>query len=74
MPSPQSDSVHTNLFQNTTPCLGYGFNNTKPNLCGKAMFASNDAINLLNSRPVQPSSKLLNNSFNGNSTTINRPM
>ena len=77
MPSPQTDSVPTNLFQNTTRCLGYGFNNTKTNLCGKAMFASNDAINLLNSRPVQPSSKLLNNLFNGNSTTIitnNRPM
>ena len=59
MPSLQSDTVPTK------PSF-----NTKTNLCGKAMFASNDAINLLNSRPVQPSSKLLDNWFNGNSTTI----
>ena len=59
MTSFQSVSVPTNLLHNT-----------KTNLCGKSIFAKNDAINLLNSRPVQPSSKLLNNWFNGNSTTI----
>ncbi len=68
-------SVQTNLFH--TPCLGYGFNNTKTTFSGKEMFARNDAINLLTMRPVQPSSKLLNNCFNGNNTTIcpsTRPM
>ena len=42
-------------------------------ISGKAMFASgNDAINLLTAgRPVQPSAKLLDNWFNGNSTHVN---
>ena len=61
MHSTQSDSVTTNLLQNS-----------KTTLSGKAIFARNDAINLLNSKPIQPSSKLLNNWFNGNSTTIGR--
>ena len=62
MTSFQSESVPTNLLQNT-----------KTNLCGKSIFAKNDAINLLNSNPVQPSSKLLNNWFNGNCPSA-RPM
>ncbi len=61
MPSTQSVSVPTNLLQNS-----------KTTLSGKAIFARNDAINLFNSNPIQPSSKLLNNWFNGNSTTICR--
>jgi hypothetical protein len=80
MSSFQSDSVLTSLFQKNIPCskfLDGSFNNNRTNFGGKAMFAKNDAINLLTSRPVQPSSKLLNNWFNGNSTTIipsTRPM
>jgi hypothetical protein len=73
MPSSQSDSVPTNFSQNSIPFpkfLDGSFNNNRTNFSGKAIFAGKDAINLLNSRPVQPSSKLLNNWFNGNSTTI----
>ena len=80
MHSSQSDSIPTSFFQNSTPCskfLDGSFNNNRTNFGGKSMFARNDAINLLNSKPVQPSAKLLNNWFNGNSTTIcpsTRPM
>ena len=68
MHSPQSDCSHPSL-RNNTPCLDGSFNK-KTHFCGKTMFAKNDAINLLNIRPIQPSSKLLNNMFNGNNTTI----
>ena len=57
--------------------LDGSFNNnrTSTSFGGKAMFCGNDAINLYTSRPVQPaaqqpSAKLLDNWFNGNSTRI----
>lgn len=57
--------------------LDGSFNNTRTstNLGGKAMFRGNDAINLHTSRPVQPaaqqpSAKLLDNWFNGNTTRV----
>jgi len=47
----------------------------QPHFGGKAMFCGNDAINLLSAKPVQPaakqpSAKLLDNWFNGNSTNV----
>jgi hypothetical protein len=47
----------------------------QPHFGGKAMFCGNDAINLLSAKPVQPaakqpSAKLLDNWFNGNSTSV----
>ena len=60
--------------------LDGSFNNnrTSTNFGGKAMFTGNDAINIHTSRPVQPaaqqpSAKLLDNWFNGNSTHVNVP-
>jgi hypothetical protein len=55
--------------------LDGSFNNnrTSTSFGGKAMFCGNDAINLLSTRPVQPSAKLLDNWFNGNSTHVNVP-
>jgi hypothetical protein len=57
--------------------LDGSFNNNKTstNFGGKAMFTGNDAINIHTSRPVQPaaqqpSAKLLDNWFNGNSTHV----
>jgi hypothetical protein len=64
--------------------LDGSFNNnrTSTSFGGKAMFRGNDAINLLIGRPVQtavagkqpaakqPSAKLLDNWFNGNSTCV----
>ena len=57
--------------------LDGSFNNnrTSTSFGGKAMFTGNDAINLHTSRPVQPaaqqpSAKLLDNWFNGNSTHV----
>ena len=47
----------------------------KLSFTGKDVFASSksvDALNLLTAgRPVQPAAKLLDNWFNGNSTTVN---
>ena len=56
----------------SAPCADMSFS-------GKTVFAStsskaagNDAINLLTAgRPVQPAAKLLDNWFNGNSTSVN---
>ena len=61
----------------SAPCAGLSFS-------GRAVFAAsapahkaagaagNDAINLLTAgRPVQPAAKLLDNWFNGNSTSVN---
>jgi hypothetical protein len=66
------------LFESSTPSAsvaGAASCAAKPLsfISGKAMFASgNDAINLLTAgRPVQPSAKLLDNWFNGNSTHVN---
>jgi len=65
------------LFETSTPSAGASaeYCATKPLsfISGKAVFASgNDAINLLTAgRPVQPSAKLLDNWFNGNSTHVN---
>jgi hypothetical protein len=56
----------------------------QPHFGGKAMFCGNDAINLLSAKPVQPavaakqpavaakqpSAKLLDNWFNGNTTSV----
>lgn len=62
--------------------LDGSFNNnrTSTNFGGKAMFRGNDAINIHSGRPVQPaaqpqqpSAKLLDNWFNGNSTHVNVP-
>ena len=57
--------------------LNGSFNNnrTSTSFGGKAMFCGNDAINLLSVKPVQPaakqpSAKLLDNWFNGNSTSV----
>ena len=46
--------------------LDGSFNNNRTNFGHKSV----DAINLLTYKPVQPSSKLLNNWFNGNTTII----
>jgi hypothetical protein len=46
--------------------LDGSFNNNHTNFGSKSM----DAINLLTYKPVQPSAKLLNNWFNGNTTII----
>ena len=60
----------------SAPCAGLSFS-------GRAVFAASasapahkaagpDAINLLTAgRPVQPAAKLLDNWFNGNSTSVN---
>lgn len=59
----------------SAPCAGLSFS-------GKTVFAAdapahkaaagNDAINLLTAgRPAQPAAKLLDNWFNGNSTSVN---
>jgi hypothetical protein len=61
----------------SAPCAGLSFS-------GRAVFGASasaglahkaagpDAINLLNAgRPVQPAAKLLDNWFNGNSTSVN---
>ena len=60
----------------SAPCVGLSFS-------GKTVFAASapahkaagagpDAINLLTAgRPVQPAAKLLDNWFNGNSTSVN---
>jgi len=47
----------------------------QPHFGGKAMFCGNDAINLLSAKPVQPAAKqpaakLLDNWFNGNTTSV----
>ena len=59
-------------FSASPKLLDGSFNNTRTstNFGGKAMFTGNDAINLHTSRPVQPSAKLLDNWFNGNSTHV----
>jgi len=46
--------------------LDGSFNNNHTNFGRKSM----DAINLLTYKPVQPSAKLLNNWFNGNTTIV----
>jgi hypothetical protein len=46
--------------------LDGSFNNNHTNFGHKSM----DAINLLTYKPVQPSAKLLNNWFNGNTTVV----
>jgi hypothetical protein len=62
----------------SAPCAGLSFSgravfgaaSTGP--AHKAAGAGPDAINLLNAgRPVQPAAKLLDNWFNGNSTSVN---
>ena len=69
-------------FGSEPKLLDGSFNNnrTTTHFGGKAMFCGNDAINLLSARPVQPSAqpqqpsaKLLDNWFNGNSTHVNVP-
>ena len=59
--------------------LDGSFNNnrTSTSFGGKAMFCGNDAINIHSGRPVQPAvaakqpaAKLLDNWFNGNSTSV----
>lgn len=73
MPSSQSDYDPASFFQNTAVLPKFfdgSFNSNKTNFGGKAMFTGNDAINLLNSRPVQPSAKLLDNWFSGNRSSI----
>jgi len=46
--------------------LDGSFNNNRTNFGSKSM----DAINLLTYKPVQPSAKLLNNWFSGNTTVV----
>lgn len=60
-------------FGSEPKLLDGSFNNnrTSTSFGGKAMFTGNDAINLHRARPVQPSAKLLDNWFNGNSTHVN---
>jgi hypothetical protein len=60
------------------PCAGLSFSGravfgaASAGLAHKAAGAGPDAINLLNAgRPVQPAAKLLDNWFNGNSTSVN---
>jgi len=63
-----------NPSSSSAPCAGLSFS-------GRAVFAAAapahkaagpDAINLLTAgRPVQPAAKLLDNWFNGNSTSVN---
>ena len=60
------------------PCAGLSFSGravfgaASAGLTHKAAGAGPDAINLLNAgRPVQPAAKLLDNWFNGNSTSVN---
>ena len=62
-----------NPSSSSAPCAGLSFS-------GKTVFAAPparkaagpDAINLLTAgRPVQPAAKLLDNWFNGNSTSVN---
>jgi hypothetical protein len=61
----------------SAPCVGLSFSgravfgaSTGP--AHKAASAGPDAINLLTAgRPVQPANKLLDNWFNGNSTSVN---
>ena len=52
--------------------LDGSFNNNRTftSFGGKAMFTGNDAINLHTSKPVQPAAKLLDNWFNGNTTSV----
>lgn len=72
-------SLNPSSCSASAPCAGLSFS-------GRAVFASAsssapahkaagtgpDAINLLTAgRPVQPASKLLDNWFNGNSTSVN---
>ena len=62
-------------FGSEPKLLDGSFNNnrTSTSFGGKAMFCGNDAINLHSARPAQPSAKLLDNWFNGNSTHVNVP-
>jgi len=61
----------------SAPCAGLSFSGravfgASAGLAHKAAGAGPDAINLLNAgRPVQPAAKLLDNWFNGNSTSVN---
>jgi hypothetical protein len=71
-------------FGSEPKLLDGSFNNnrTSTSFGGKAMFCGNDAINIHSGRPVQPAvaakqpaakqpaSKLLDNWFNGNSTSV----
>lgn len=66
-------------FGSEPKLLDGSFNNnrTSTSFGGKAMFCGNDAINLLSAKPVQPavaakqpSAKLLDNWFNGNTTSV----
>ena len=66
-------------FGSEPKLLDGSFNNnrTSTSFGGKAMFCGNDAINIHSGRPVQPAvaakqpaAKLLDNWFNGNSTSV----
>ena len=59
-------------FGSEPKLLDGSFNNnrTSTSFGGKAMFCGNDAINLHSARPAQPSAKLLDNWFNGNTTHV----
>jgi hypothetical protein len=68
-----------NPSSSSAPCAGLSFSGktvfTAATACApahKASASSIDAINLLTAgRPVQPAAKLLDNWFNGNSTSVN---
>jgi len=62
----------------SAPCAAVGLSFSGKTVFGASSsvkagaYTGNDAINLLTTgRPVQPASKLLDNWFNGNSTSVN---
>ena len=77
MPAPQFQSTSSvppsyfNQQNNLFPkFLDGSFNNNKTIFSGKTLFSKNETISLDTKTPQAPSSKLLNNWFNGNSTTV----
>ena len=54
------------------PCAGLSFSGKTVFAASSSKATGNDAINLLTAgRPIQPATKLLDNWFNGNSTSVN---
>ena len=72
-------SLNPSSASASAPCAAVGLSfsgravfGASAGLAHKAAGAGPDAINLLNAgRPVQPAAKLLDNWFNGNSTSVN---
>jgi hypothetical protein len=71
-------SLNPSSCSASAPCAGLSFSgktvfaSASAGLAHKAAGAGPDAINLLTAgRPVQPAAKLLDNWFNGNSTSVN---